>query len=242
MARKLNLRIYRHRLGAAPHFDTFTVEVPNEANILDAIEYAWDDQDRNLMFRHACHHASCGSCGLRVNGVEKLPCVTPVTDYPDGATLTIEPMRNFPVVVDVAVDAGPLYRRMREVGMPIIRDAEPLRPDGRFVLPEGVKDFERFENCIECGLCLSACPSMAADPYYLGPMALAAAERVLAETSDEAGRQRIFDLIDDEHGLWRCHSAFECTEVCPYEVDPAGAIMRLKRMVAADKFRRLFGR
>ena len=83
---------------------------------------------------------------------------------------------------------------------------------------------------------------MAGDPYYLGPVALAAAERVLAETSRVAERQRIFDLIDDEHGLWRCHSAFECTEVCPYEVDPAGAIMRLKRMVAADKFKRLFGR
>ena len=126
--------------------------------------------------------------------------------------------------------------------MHIIREAEQLRRDGRLVLPEGVKDFARFENCIECGLCLSACPSMAADPYYLGPVALAAAERLLAETSSVAERQRIFDLIDDEHGLWRCHSAFECTEVCPYEVDPAGAIMRLKRMVAADKFKRLFGR
>jgi succinate dehydrogenase / fumarate reductase iron-sulfur subunit len=83
---------------------------------------------------------------------------------------------------------------------------------------------------------------MAADPMYLGPAALAAAERVLAETTEPAVRQRIFDLIDDEHGLWRCHSAFECTEVCPSNVDPAGAIMRLKRTVAAAKFKKLFSR
>jgi succinate dehydrogenase / fumarate reductase iron-sulfur subunit len=242
MTRHFQLRIYRYKPGSDPHYDTFPVEVPDEANVLDAVERAWDDQDRTLMFRHACHHASCGSCGLRVNGVEKLPCITPVTNYADGATLTIEPMRNYPLVTDLAVDAGPLFERMREAGMPIVREAEPLRENGLRVLPEGVADFIRFENCIECGLCLSACPSMAADPMYLGPAALAAAERVLAETTEPAVRQRIFDLIDDEHGLWRCHSAFECTEVCPSNVDPAGAIMRLKRTVAAAKFKKLFSR
>ncbi len=237
---KLNLLISRYKPGAAPHFDSFTVEVPDTANVLDAIERAWDDLDRTIMFRHACHHASCGSCGLRVNGAEKLPCVTPVSDYGNGATLTIEPMRNYPVITDLAIDAGPIYERMTLIGMPIVRAAESIRADRQFVLPEGVPNFGRFENCLECGLCLSACPSMATDPSFLGPMALAAAERVLA-TVDGAEAERIFNLIDDEHGLWRCHSAFECTEVCPYEVDPGGAIMRLKRKVAAYKFKKLFG-
>jgi succinate dehydrogenase / fumarate reductase iron-sulfur subunit len=71
---------------------------------------------------------------------------------------------------------------------------------------------------------------------------LAAAERVLATTSESAQRSRILALLDDEHGLWRCHSAWECTEVCPYQVNPAEAIMRLKRLVAAEKFKRLFHR
>lgn len=241
MTHHLTLRIYRYKPGSDPHYDIFPVEVPDEANVLDAIERAWDDQDRSLMFRHACHHASCGSCGLRINDVEKLPCVTLVTDYPDGATLTIDPMRNFPLVTDLAVDAGPLYERTREIGLPIMRESEALRENGLRVLPEGIAGFNRFENCIECGLCLSACPSMAADPFYLGPVALAMAERALVEPRG-LDRQSIIDLIDDEHGLWRCHSAFECTEVCPSNVDPAGAIMRLKRIVAAEKFKKLFGR
>jgi len=240
MTYRLTLRIYRYKAGDAPHYDTYTVEVPDAANVLDAIERAWDDRDRTLMFRHACHHASCGSCGLRVNGVEKLPCVTPVSDYGNGATLTIDPMRNFPVIADLAVDASPLYERMRLVGMPIIRAAESIRSDGKYVLPDDVPEFGRFENCLECGLCLSACPSMATDQSFLGPMALAAAERVLADPHN-GDRERVFELIDDEHGLWRCHSAFECTEACPYEVDPGGAIMRLKRKVAAYKFKKLLG-
>src|SRR5512135_1933066 len=135
---KLNVKIHRYKPGTEPHYDTFPVEVPETANVLDAIERAWDDLDRTIMFRHACHHASCGSCGLRVNGVEKLPCVTPVSGYGEGATLTIEPMRNFPVITDLAVDASPLYERMQLVGMPIIRQAEPLRPNGKAVLPEGL--------------------------------------------------------------------------------------------------------
>ena len=70
MAHKLNLRIYRYKPGHEPHYDTFAVEVPETANVLDAIERAWDDHDRTLIFRHACHHASCGSCGLRIDGVD----------------------------------------------------------------------------------------------------------------------------------------------------------------------------
>ena len=237
---KLTVKIYRYKPGSEPHYDTFPVEVPDTGNVLDAIEQAWAT-DQTVMFRHACHHASCGSCGLLVNDVEKLPCVTPVKDYGEGATIKIDPMRNFPVITDIAIDASPIYERMKLVGMPIIRKAEPLRSDGKYVFPEGLKEFDRFENCLECGLCLSACPVMATDPQFLGPMGLAAAERLLNEPRG-VDQDYIYDLIDDEHGLWRCHSSFECTEACPYEVDPGAAIMRLKGKVAARKIGRLFGK
>lgn len=237
---KLTVKMYRYKPGSEPHYDTFPVEVPDAGNILDAVEQTWA-ADKTVMFRHACHHASCGSCGLLVNDVEKLPCVTPVKDYGEGATIKIDPMRNFPVITDIAVDASPIYQRMMLVGMPIIRQAEPLRSDGKYVFPEGLPDFKRFENCLECGLCLSACPVMATDPQFLGPMGLAAAERLLDEPRG-VDKEAIYNLIDDEHGLWRCHSSFECTEACPYEVDPGAAIMRLKAKVAARKIGRLFGR
>ena len=237
---KLTVKLYRYKPGSEPHYDTFPVEVPDAGNVLDAVEQAWA-ADQTVMFRHACHHASCGSCGLLVNDVEKLPCVTPVKDYGEGATIKIDPMRNFPVITDIAVDASPIYQRMTLVGMPIIRQAESLRSDGKYVFPEGMQEFDRFENCLECGLCLSACPVMATDPQFLGPLGLAAAERLLNEPRG-VDHDTIYNLIDDEHGLWRCHSSFECTEACPYEVDPGAAIMRLKGKVAARKIGRLFGK
>jgi succinate dehydrogenase / fumarate reductase iron-sulfur subunit len=99
---------------------------------------------------------------------------------------------------------------------------------------------ERFEDCIECGLCLSACP-VAGDPRFLGPAALAAAERVLEEPRG-AGPRAVLGLVDDAHGAWRCHTAFECSAVCPAGVDPGGAIMRLRGRLLRDRLPRLLGR
>jgi succinate dehydrogenase / fumarate reductase iron-sulfur subunit len=103
-----------------------------------------------------------------------------------------------------------------------------------------LEELERFEDCIECGLCLSACP-VAGDPRFLGPVALAAAERVLEEPRDTEGRA-VLGLVDDAHGAWRCHLAFECSAVCPAGVDPGGAIMRLRRRLLADRLPRLVGK
>ena len=88
----------------------------------------------------------------------------------------------------------------------------------------------RFESCIECGLCVSACPIAGSDPRYAGPAALAAAWRSLEEPR-QSSRTDLITLVDAEKGVWRCHAAFECTEVCPSNVDPAGAIMSLRRIL-----------
>jgi succinate dehydrogenase iron-sulfur subunit len=99
---------------------------------------------------------------------------------------------------------------------------------------------ERFEDCLECGLCLSACP-VAGDPRFLGPVALAAAERVLDEPRG-ADPRAVLGWVDDAHGAWRCHLAFECSAVCPAGVDPGGAIIRLRRRLLRDRLPRLVGR
>lgn len=198
----------------------FTVTVPDDAYVLDALEAA-EHEDPTLLFRHACHHASCGSCGLRLNGREGLACVTRVAEVaPWGRLLKLEPLRNLPLLGDLLVDHQPLFSRIDAVDLPPVRVAElQATAEARPM---------RFENCIECGLCLSACPVAGSDPSYWGPAALAAAARVAAEPR---GRDvaSVLKFVDDEHGLWRCHGVFECTEVCPADVDPAGLIMGLRQ-------------
>ena len=93
--------------------------------------------------------------------------------------------------------------------------------------------------CIECGICMSACPTVAADEKFLGPAGLAAIYRARQETDDPQEVTHLLALADGEHGVWRCHSAFECTEACPQAVDPAGKIMALRRELTVRRFKKI---
>jgi succinate dehydrogenase / fumarate reductase iron-sulfur subunit len=243
------LLIFRCTSGQQPHYDSFRVRVADTASVLDVIDVVWAEKDHSLTFRRACHHASCGSCALLINGVEKLPCITRLADVWDGsAPLRVDPLRNLPVVSDLVVDVRGLFGRMAAAEMDMTRRAEaflPLSVDdlGGSVAVEpvqpvdGAAPFTRFESCIECGICLSACPTMATDDRFLGPAGLAGIHRRLGETDDPAEAEHLLALADGEHGVWRCHSAYECTEVCPQGVDPAGRIAALRRELTRRRLR-----
>jgi succinate dehydrogenase / fumarate reductase iron-sulfur subunit len=233
---RIRLRVFRgNRNVGKTRFDVYEIEIAPERTVLDALEKIWAFQDRSLAFRHACHHASCGSCGIRVNGLEKLTCVAPLHEVTrDGGTLTCEPLRGFPLVADLVVDMGDFFSRLEDTGFEIIRSAEPL-PDARD------HQHTRFENCIECGLCVSACPISATDMLYLGPAALAASWRMTEEPRGSNIKQ-VLANVDQEHGCWRCHAAFECSEACPSNVDPGAMIMSLRKYLLKRKLRGLIGR
>ena len=222
----ITLRIARRRRGETPRYDRFTLEVDPDEYVLDAVERVWAFHDRSLVFRHACHHATCGACGMRVNGVERLACITPIREVArDGAEITLEPLRNFPVVADLAVDMSTLYLRMDAVHAPTVvpvSRAEVERPPEDW--PPEAEEYLRLVDCIECGLCISACPSAATDAAFLGPAVLAGAQ-LAGLTPDTLA------MVDAADGLWRCHGALECSAVCPSAVDPARRIMNLRREV-----------
>lgn len=235
MSWHLNLEIERYRPGEAPRQTRYLIEIDPERTVLDAIELVWAKHDRTLTFRHACHHASCGSCAVVVNGVEVLPCITELRRITrDNGSLQVSPLKNFPVISDLVVDMEPLFERMQAVAMPIVGPTTPLPKQ-----PLADEPYVAFENCIECGMCLSACPVVATNPNYMGPAALAAAYRQY-ETGDADTRRRILDLVDHEDGVWRCHVAYECSAICPSNVDPAGKIMALRNELTRRRIRQFF--
>ena len=233
----VQFKVFRYKQGERPSYQTYTVRVDPRTTVLRALEQIRQEQDGTLAFRHSCFHASCGTCGMKVNGREVLACVTNVLELSTSEVI-VEPLDNAPLITDLVVDMGDFYARYQPAGMPMIRESEFL-PDSQ--VPEGVEHHMRLENCIECGLCLSACPVAGSDPLYLGPAALAAAWRMVEEPR---GRDpaTVLAWVDQEHGCWRCHAAFECSEVCPSNVDPAGAIMALRRELTRRKIGQLFGR
>ncbi len=252
---KITLEIYRQKgLGTESrgdhqptggHFDTFTMDVSPDEYVLDAVERVWAFHDRSLCFAHACHHSTCGACGMRVNGKEKLTCITPIRSMTqNGGRLRIEPLRNFPIISDLSVDMGGLFRKMEMVGHHSVISVadEPAEAKLSRQAREAKREFMRLSDCIECGLCISACPAAATNLDYLGPAPLAGAQQdcIAKDVASERGNGSSFKLVDSDIGLWRCHSAFECTAVCPSNVDPAGRIMDLRRKVLGARLKSLF--
>jgi succinate dehydrogenase/fumarate reductase iron-sulfur protein len=220
-----------------PHFDEFELEVDPDEYVLDGVERIWAFHDRSLCFRHACHHSTCGACGMRVNGREKLSCITPIRSVTsNGGVIKVEPMRNFPVISDLVVDMTSLYTRMEAVNAPPVvpvAEAEFEHPAKDW--PEEDEHVYRLADCIECGLCISACPISTTDPAYLGPAVLAGAQQNGVRNNPD-----LLKLVDGPNGAWRCHSVYECTEVCPSFVYPGQRIMRLRRQVVGERLRWLF--
>lgn len=222
-------RVYRfERGGTDPHYDSFDVPVGPRMTVLEALRWIQVHEDRTLSLRHSCFHASCGTCGVLVNGHEVLGCVTMVHDL--GQTITVEPLANIPVLTDLVVDMEEFFARFPDE-TPVTRRSgfQPAAAP-----PDGIAAFTRYEDCIECGLCVSACPVAATADGYVGPAALAAAQRLLEEPRG-VDPDRILDWADDPLGAWRCHAAFECTEACPSDVNPAARIMALRGVLVGGR-------
>jgi succinate dehydrogenase / fumarate reductase, iron-sulfur subunit len=228
--------ITRKKGDGQPYPQEFQLEVDPDEYVLDGIERIWAFHDRSLAFRHLCHHSTCGACGMRVNGVEKLTCITSIRSVTqNGGVVRVEPLRNFPVVSDLVVDMGQFYVRLDQARFSQVAPVKEARA-GYEKASADDGSHERLVDCIECGCCISACPVALTTPSYLGPAILAGIQH---SYSNEVN-PKLLDFADQADGVWRCHSAFECTAVCPSNVDPAWRIMDLRKKVVGNRVAKLF--
>ena len=103
----------------------------------------------------------------------------------------------------------------------IIRDDDVTEIDGEYLqTPEELDAYKQFSMCINCMLCYAACPVYGLDPDFVGPAAIALAERYDLDSRDHGSRERL-DVLIEREGVWGCTFVGECTKVCPKHVDPA---------------------
>ena len=224
---------YRPEKEAEPSFQAYEVPCRKDWVILDGLNHIKDYLDGTLSFRWSCRMGVCGSCGMTVNGEPKLTCATFLADYAPGP-VRIEPLRNFPVIRDVIVDIGDFMQKLSAVKPWIIRDEEKPLAEGEYrQTPEQLDEYKQFSMCINCMLCYSACPVYGLDPEFIGPAAIALAQRYNLDSRDQGARQRR-EILSKHVGIWSCTFVGECTKVCPKNVDPAGAIQRYKLSSAME--------
>ena len=224
---------YRPEKEAEPSFQAYEVPCRKDWVILDGLNHIKDHLDGTLSFRWSCRMGVCGSCGMTVNGEPKLTCATFLADYAPGP-VRIEPLRNFPVIRDVIVDIGDFMQKLSAVKPWIIRDEEKPLAEGEYrQTPEQLDEYKQFSMCINCMLCYSACPVYGLDPEFIGPAAIALAQRYNLDSRDQGARQRR-EILSKHVGIWSCTFVGECTKVCPKHVDPAAAIQQAKVINTQD--------
>jgi len=238
---KVTLSVQRFTPGTdqAPRFEAHEVEVGPSASILDALFAVQRGAAPDLAFRFSCRVGMCGSCAMVVNGREQLTCSTLVRTV--GTTLRIEPLRNLPVVRDLAVDLAPFFDAYQRA-LPHFIPKDDLADFHRF--PHAEAEWQALNHqpqCIDCGACYSSCTLVTMHPRYLGPMALHRALALIVDPRDKAQAERM-EAVAGEAGVFRCHTLGNCRDVCPRGISPTASINRLKRLALAKHVRTFFTR
>lgn len=223
----------------APYMQQYAVPVTKGMTVLDGLTWIKEHEDRTLSWRSSCRMGICGSCGMFINGLPRLACNNQIVHL-HSDHVSIKPLPNYDIVRDLVPDLEKLFSKHRSVKPHLIRREiqEQNYPTGEyFQSQEELVNYIQFAYCIKCGLCLSACPTVATSESYLGPQALTQGWRYTADSRDEGRQEREAELYSP-HGVYRCHFAGACSQVCPKGVDPALAIQLAKR----DAFVKAFGR
>ena len=226
----LALRIKRfHKEKNPPQWiETFQVEIRKGMNLLEALWTIQDEQDGTLSFRYSCRGAVCGSCAMRVNGKDVLACRTHVEDLLEKPAF-IEPLPLFPVIRDLIVNMSTFFDHYRKIE-PYLQ-GKSVSPQMEYLMEEEKRrEIDPYIHCILCGICFGTCPAFEKDSEFLGPAMLAKAFRFLADPRDRRDEE-ILKAVNTQQGVWGCKTVFNCVKVCPKEVPPTHAIVKMRRKI-----------
>lgn len=218
--------------------DVFEVPAYESQTVLDVVSWIQQNSDPTLSYRFACRVGMCGSCAMMVNDVPRWTCRTHVSKVVQNGAMQIGPLRNLPVIKDLAVDLDPFFDKW--VAAEAVHHGHATRHDPIASVDETSGERQEANagiECINCSVCYAACDTVAGNDDYLGPAALQRAWTLLNDAKDQ-GRVAILDAISGTGGCHNCHSMGSCTTYCPNDLDPMSAIAGLKRETAKSFWKR----
>ena len=210
-------------------FKSFKAPQQESQTILDVVTYIQQNEDPSLAYRFACRVGMCGSCAMMVNGQPRWTCRTHVQKVLKDNKLEIAPLRNLPVIRDLATDMTVFFDKWTTAQTsftPTKTRHDPMAPINPET-PERLAASEAIE-CINCAVCYAACDAVAGNEDYLGPAALNRAWTLVNDLRDGGQKSRL-DAVSAAGGCHNCHSMGNCAQFCPNELNPTASIAGLKR-------------
>jgi len=140
-------------------------------------------------------------------------------------------------VRDLVIEMTDFMVKLKSIKPWIIREDQKPLSEGEFLqTPEQLDNYKQFSMCINCMLCYAACPVYGLDQHFIGPAAIALAQRYNMDSRDQGANERL-DILSQHEGIWGCTFVGECTKACPKNVDPAGAIQQYKLKATKEWFK-----
>jgi succinate dehydrogenase / fumarate reductase, iron-sulfur subunit len=233
MAKRL-FKVWRGN-GEGGQFVDYQIAVDEGMVVLDVIHRIQAEQAGDLACRWNCKAGKCGSCSMEINGKPKLSCMTRMDTFGSDETITVQPMKSFPIVKDLVADVSWNYEQNKRIApfKPKPRDA-----DGKYrMYPRDVDRVQDFRKCIECFLCQDVCHVLRdhdRNDAFVGPrfmIRLAGLEMHPLDTADRIPQ------IRDDFGSGMCNITKCCAEVCPESINITdNGIIPLKERVVDRYF------
>lgn len=197
--------------------------------VLDVVTWIQRNVEPGLSYRFACRVGMCGSCAMMVNGQPRWACRTHIKAALAGNHLELRPLRNLPVIKDLACDMSEFFHKWQQAEGRFYPTADRHEPVAKIspASPRRAAANKGIE-CINCAACYAACDVVAWNPGYLGPAALNRAWTLLNDVRDGAQKRRQRAVLQN-NGCQNCHSMQGCASFCPVELNPTEAIAGLKR-------------
>ncbi len=236
MGYQANFRVWRGNDKGEGALADYAVDVLEGEVVLDVIHRIQATQATDLAVRWNCKAGKCGSCSAEINGRPRLMCMTRMNTFEETDTVTVTPMRAFPVIRDLVTDVSFNYEKARQV--PVFSPPAGLKPGEYRMQQEDVARSQEFRKCIECFLCVNVCHVIRDHEEnktnFAGPRVLIRVAELDMHPLDTLDRARI---AQEELGLGYCNITKCCTEVCPEHIKITdNALIPLKERVVDVKY------
>jgi succinate dehydrogenase / fumarate reductase, iron-sulfur subunit len=236
MGTKRHFRVWRGDASGGEVQD-FDVEVNDGEVVLDIIHRLQATQTPDLACRWNCKAGKCGSCSMEINGQPRLSCMTRMATFEESETVTITPLRTFPVIRDLVTDVSYNYQKARET--PAFAPPAGVAPGQYRMQQVDVDRSQEFRKCIECFLCQNTCHVIRDHdenkPAFSGPrFFIRAAELDMHPLDARTDRK---EYAQASMGLGYCNITKCCTEVCPEHIKITdNAIIPMKERVVDRRY------
>ena len=226
---KRNFKIWRGDKNSGVLQD-YSIDIDKGMVVLDVVHRVQVEHAGDLAARWNCTAGKCGSCSVEINGKPRLGCMTRLNEFDENETITIEPVKTFPIIKDLVTDVSWNYEQNKKI--------KPFKPKPRakdgnhYMMQRDVDRIQEFRKCIECYLCQNVCHVLRDNEKkqkFIGPRFLLRLASLEMHPLDQEDR---IESIKEDFGSGMCNITRCCTDVCPEHIQITdNSIIPLKERV-----------